>query len=114
MGGILLGVATPTTVDLTGGHQLLLDHFKVLIQVIFGDLAGRRAIKQSSRRSFPRGHVHVAHPYQRNLPLIPERVIRDVVWCTHDIVSFGLASPYICICKYTDEKWSVRSTAGAQ
>jgi hypothetical protein len=62
-------------VDLTGGRQLRLEHFKVLIQVMFGDLAGRKAIKQSSRRSFRRGHVHVAHPYQRNLQLIPELLV---------------------------------------
>jgi hypothetical protein len=62
-------------VDLTGRRQVRLKHFKVLIQVIFGDLAGRKAIKQSSRRSFRRGHVHVAHPYQRDLPLIPKLLV---------------------------------------
>jgi hypothetical protein len=62
-------------VDSTGRRQLRLEQFKVFIQVIFGDLDGRKAVKQSSRRSFLRGQVHVAHPYQRNLPLIRELLV---------------------------------------
>jgi hypothetical protein len=52
--------------------QLRLDHFKVPIQVVFGGLAGRKAIKHPLRRSFRPRHVHIAHPYQRDLQLILE------------------------------------------
>jgi hypothetical protein len=52
--------------------QLRLDHFKVPIQVIFGGLARGKASKHPLRRSFPPRHVHIAHPYQRDLQLILE------------------------------------------
>ena len=42
--------------------QLRIDHFKVSIQMIFGDFAGRRASKYSLRCSFRPRHVHIAHP----------------------------------------------------
>jgi hypothetical protein len=54
----------------TGGPgELRFDHFKVPIEVIFGELAGRGWSKQPIRPSSLRGHIRVAHPSQRDLPL---------------------------------------------
>jgi hypothetical protein len=50
---------------------------------MFGDLTGRKAIKQSSRRSLLRGHIHVTHPYQRDLQLILEPPVhRPLPFCS--------------------------------
>lgn len=61
--------------------ELRLNHFKKIIQVMFGDLAGSKASKHSLRRSFRPRHIHVAHPYQRDLPLILKPPVHRFSFC---------------------------------
>jgi hypothetical protein len=48
---------------------------------MFGGLTGRKASEHPFRRSFRPRHVHIAHPYQRDLQLILEPPIHRLSFC---------------------------------